>query len=131
MTGGRVICLGQTGRNFGAGMSGGVAYILDMEGDFVNKRLNHEMVKVYPLMESEDDEIAAVRTRISNHVEYTNSKYGQTILSNWNSFLEKFVKVLPEDFERVLNAMKRAEDRGLKGDDAVQAAFEENVAAGH
>ena len=89
------------------------------------------MVKVYPLMESEDDEIAAVRTRISNHVEYTNSKYGQTILSNWNSFLEKFVKVLPEDFERVLNAMKRAEDRGLKGDDAVQAAFEENVAAGH
>jgi glutamate synthase (ferredoxin) len=131
MTGGRVICLGRTGRNFGAGMSGGVAYVIDSEGDFVNKRLNHEMVKVYPLMECEDDEIAAVRARIESHVDYTASVHGQAILSDWNSFLDKFVKVLPEDFERVLNAMKRAEDRGLEGDEAVQAAFEENVAAGH
>ena len=131
MTGGRVICLGRTGRNFGAGMSGGVAYVIDSEGDFVNKRLNHEMVKVYPLMECEDDEIAAVRARIESHVDYTASVHGQAILSDWNSFLDKFIKVLPEDFERVLNAMKRAEDRGLEGDDAVQAAFEENVAAGH
>ena len=131
MTGGQVICLGRTGRNFGAGMSGGVAYVLDLEGDFVNKRLNHEMVKVYPLMECEDGEIAAVRARIESHVKYTASVHGQSILSNWNSFLENFVKILPEDFERVLNAMKRAEDRGLEGDDAIQAAFQENVAAGH
>ncbi|MFP6887460.1 MAG: glutamate synthase-related protein, partial [Opitutales bacterium] len=131
MTGGQVICLGSTGRNFGAGMSGGVAYVLDEEGDFVNKRLNHEMVKVYPLVECEDEEIAAVRTRIENHVEYTSSKRGQVILEGWDAYSQKFLKVMPEDYERVLNAMKRAEDRGLAGDEAIQAAFEENVAAGH
>jgi len=131
MTGGQVICLGSTGRNFGAGMSGGVAYVLDEEGDFVNKRLNHEMVKVYPLVECDDDEIAAIKSQIEQHVEYTDSKRGQAILDEWESFLEKFIKVMPEDYERVLVAMERAKERGLEGDDAIQAAFEENVKAGH
>ena len=131
MTGGEVICLGSTGRNFAAGMSGGVAYVLDDEGDFVAKRLNHEMVKVYPLVECDDQEISSVKARIEKHVEFTGSKRGQSILADWNSFLDSFVKVLPEDYERVLNAMNRARDRGLEGDEAIQAAFEENVAAGH
>jgi len=131
MTGGQVVCLGSTGRNFGAGMSGGVAYVLDDEGDFVSKRLNHEMVKAYPLMECEDDEIASVKACIEKHVAYTGSKRGRAVLDDWNAVLDKFLKVMPEDYERVLNAMKRAEERGLEGDEAIQAAFEENVAAGH
>jgi glutamate synthase (ferredoxin) len=97
----------------------------------VSKRLNHEMVAVYPLVECDDDEIASVRASIEKHCEYTHSKRGQAILDDWNSSLNKFVKVMPEDYERVLNAMKRAKERGLEGDAAIQAAFEENVAAGH
>ena len=97
----------------------------------MSRRLNHEMVAVYPLVECDDDEIAVVRASIEKHVEYTGSKRGQIILEDWVSFLNKFVKVMPEDYERVLVAMKRAEERGLESDEAIQAAFEENVAAGH
>ena len=131
MTGGSVLCLGTTGRNFGAGMSGGVAYILDEAGDFVSKRLNAEMVKVYPLIECNDQEIQEVKDQISEHHKYTSSARAQNILENWDEYLNKFLKIMPEDYERVLNALKRAEERGLEGDDAIQAAFEENVAAGH
>ena len=131
MTGGLVLCLGTTGRNFGAGMSGGVAYVLDEDGQFSNKRLNHEMVKVYPLVECDDSEIAEVKQLIARHIEYTQSQRGQEILDNWESYSNKFLKIMPEDYERVLLALKKAEERGLKGDDAAQAAFEENVAAGH
>jgi len=131
MTGGKVLCLGQTGRNFGAGMSGGVAYIIDEFGDFVNKRLNTEMVKVYPLVECDDVEIQEVKNLISNHVKYTNSALGNKILDNWSSYSSKILKILPEDYERVLTALKKAEERGLEGDEAIQAAFQENVAAGH
>ena len=125
-----LLCLGKTGRNFGAGMSGGVAYIFDEDGDFVSKRLNREMVKVYPLVECDDDEILTVKNLISDHVKHTQSARGQDLLENWDSFSSKFLKILPEDYERVLLALKKAEERGLEGDDAVQAAFEENVAAG-
>lgn len=131
MTGGLVLCLGKTGRNFAAGMSGGVAYIFDEDGHFVNKRLNHEMVKVYPLVECDDSEIIEVKELISRHIDYTHSVRGQQILDDWESFSNKFLKIMPEDYERVLFALKKAEERGLKGDDAAQAAFEENVAAGH
>lgn len=131
MTGGRVLCLGKTGRNFGAGMSGGVAYVLDEDGQFASKRLNHEMVKVYPLVECDDTEINDVKKLISKHVEYTGSQKGLTILDDWKNYSNKFLKILPEDYERVLLALKKAEERGLEGDDAIQAAFEENVAAGH
>ena len=131
MTGGLVLCLGKTGRNFAAGMSGGVAYVLDEDGQFSNKRLNHEMVKVYPLVECDDSEILEVKELIAKHVDYTGSQRGQDILEDWETFSNKFIKILPEDYERVLLALKKAEERGLKGDDAAQAAFEENVAAGH
>ena len=131
MTGGLVLCMGKTGRNFGAGMSGGVAYVLDEDGEFVSKRLNAEMVKVYPLVECDDSEILEVRGLVETHVDYTGSTRGKEILDDWEVNLNKFLKVLPEDYERVLVAMKNAEERGLKGDEAIQAAFEENVAAGH
>lgn len=131
MTGGKILCLGKTGRNFGAGMSGGVAYVIDEDGDFTSKCLNREMVKVYPLVECEDNEISEVKDLVSKHVKYTDSVRGAEILDNWESFSSKILKILPEDYERVLLALKKAEERGLKGDEATQAAFEENVAAGH
>ena len=131
MTGGLVLCLGKTGRNFGAGMSGGVAYIYDEDGDFISKRLNHEMVKTYPLVECEDHEIFNVKELVAKHLKHTGSARASMLLDNWSSSVQKFIKVMPEDYERVLIALKKAEERGLEGDDAIQAAFEENVAAGH
>ncbi len=123
MTGGMVICLGNTGRNFGAGMSGGVAYMFDEEGDFVSKRLNTEMVNVYPLIECDDADIQLVKGKIEKHVEYTGSARGKSILDDWDNQQKHFLKILPQDYERVLNAMTRAQERGLEGDDAIQAAL--------
>ena len=131
MTGGTVINLGKTGRNLGAGMSGGVAYIYDEAGDFVQKNLNPDMVNVYQLVECDDAEIALVKGKIEKHVGYTGSVRGQQILNNWNSALGKFLKIMPQDYERVQKALKRAEQSGLEGDEAINAAFEENVKAGH
>lgn len=131
MTGGSVLCLGKTGRNFGAGMSGGIAYVLDEENDFVANRLNAEMVKIYPLIECDDQEINELKRRISEHFELTGSARASDILEHWDRYINLFLKIMPEDYERVLLALKRAEERGLEGDDAIQAAFEENVAAGH
>ncbi len=131
MTGGSVVCLGRTGRNFGAGMSGGVAYIYDEDGEFENKLLNSEMVNLYRVIECSDNEIAELKSRIERHFDTTGSEKAKAILGDWDGVLPKFVKVLPQDYERVLNALSRAEERGLEGDDAIQAAFEENVKAGH
>ena len=125
MTGGEVIVLGATGRNFAAGMSGGVAYVLDLAGDF-NDRLNRDMVNTYELIESDNEEISKVHDQIEKHVEYTGSPRGRWILDNWNEILPKFVKVLPRDYERMLNAFRTVEEQGLSGDDAAMAAFEEN-----
>ena len=88
-------------------------------------------MSVYQLIECDDEEIAAVRARLERHVELTGSVRATTILGDWDNWLPRFVKVLPTDYERVLNAVARAESKGLKGDEAIQAAFEENVKAGH
>jgi glutamate synthase (ferredoxin) len=124
MTGGRVVVLGQTGRNFAAGMSGGIAYILDVTADFAN-RCNTAMVDLGKLEDPE--EIAEVRGMIERHVEYTGSDRGRYILKLWEDMVEKFVKVMPRDYQRVLSALKKANAAGLSGDEAVNAAFEENV----
>ena len=87
MTGGEVICIGSTGRNFGAGMSGGVAYVFDDEGDFISKRLNPDMVSIYQLIESDDSEIAAVKARLERHVELTGSVRAQSILDDWDNLV--------------------------------------------
>ncbi|MEX0332087.1 MAG: glutamate synthase large subunit [Puniceicoccaceae bacterium] len=126
MTGGEVVCIGSTGRNFAAGMSGGIAYVLDESGDF-QTLLNHDMVNLYRLVECEEKEIAAVRERIVRHVDYTKSERGQWVIDNWDELLPKFVKVLPRDYERMLNAFKKVEEQGLSGDEAAMAAFEENL----
>ncbi|PXA04332.1 glutamate synthase large subunit [Coraliomargarita sinensis] len=131
MTGGMVINLGSTGRNLGAGMSGGVAYIYDELGDFVENRLNPDMVNVYQLIECGDDEMAKVKAKIEKHVMLTGSARGRDILADWPAVAGKFLKIMPQDFERVLQAQARAEERGLQGEEAILAAFEENVKAGH
>ncbi len=128
MTGGRVVILGPTGRNFAAGMSGGIAYILDEQGDFAG-RCNLEMVGLEKLADA--DEIEDVWKMIQRHQTYTNSERAARVLADWKSFIPKFVKVLPQDYARVLRSLKKVESQGLSGDDAVMAAFEENVKGGH
>jgi len=122
MTGGRVVILGATGRNFAAGMSGGVAYVLDENGDLAT-RCNLAMVGLEKLTDA--DEIEELRQMISRHGDYTKSKQAWKILAEWNP--AKFVKVLPKDYKRALASLKRAEAAGLSGDEAVNMAFEENA----
>jgi glutamate synthase (ferredoxin) len=125
MTGGRVVVLGRTGRNFAAGMSGGLAYVLDRDGAFL-ARCNDEMVGLSPLSEHEEDG-AIVRAMIERHVQHTGSALGQSILEGWDGLLSKFVRVIPHDYRRVLEAQARMRARGLSADEAEMAAFEENA----
>jgi glutamate synthase domain-containing protein 2/glutamate synthase domain-containing protein 1/glutamate synthase domain-containing protein 3 len=124
MTGGRVVVLGPTGRNFAAGMSGGIAYILDETGDFPS-RCNLQMVSLEKLQDP--DEIEGVWKMIQRHQTYTGSSRASAILANWQTMVPKFVKVMPKDYKRVLQSIKRVEESGLSGEQAVMAAFEENV----
>jgi glutamate synthase (ferredoxin) len=123
MTGGKVVVLGKTGRNFAAGMSGGVAYILDEEGDFA-LRCNAQMVG---LEKVESDEVEDLRLLIKRHAEITKSQNAWRVLAQWDDMVPKFVKVMPKDYKRVLQALKKAHDEGLSGDDALNAAFEANA----
>ncbi|MGH7953558.1 MAG: glutamate synthase-related protein, partial [Limisphaerales bacterium] len=124
MTGGRVIVLGKTGRNFAAGMSGGIAYVLDEAGDFAS-RCNKELVGLEKL--SDADEIEEVWKLVQRHQTFTHSERAEKILADWKNFVPKFVKVLPKDYARVLNSLKKVQSQGLSGDDAIMAAFEENI----
>jgi glutamate synthase (ferredoxin) len=123
MTGGHVVVLGETGRNFAAGMSGGIAYVLDEKGEFPNC-CNRQMVALEKIEGAE--EIARVRGMIENHRKYTNSARAAYVLENWDTVSSKFVKVMPKDYKRVLEAFDRVTAAGLSGDEAIMAAFEEN-----
>jgi glutamate synthase (ferredoxin) len=124
MTGGNVVVLGRAGRNFGAGMSGGVAYVLDETGDFA-QRVNVQMVGIEKLEDAK--EIAAVRAMIQKHFDYTKSERAKAILANWDKSVPQFVKVMPKDYKRMLACIERAQAQGLTGDEAIMAAFEENA----
>jgi glutamate synthase (ferredoxin) len=123
MTGGRVVILGPVGRNFAAGMSGGIAYLLDEAGDF-SSRCNHEMVDLERLVDHE--EIEAVKEMIKKHVKYTGSKKAKSILANWAQNLPKFVKIYPRDYKRVQQSVSNLQKKGMSKEDAFMAAFEEN-----
>lgn len=123
MTGGKVVVLGPTGRNFAAGMSGGVAYVLDESGDFAT-RCNTQMVALEAL---EGEEINDLRELIQRHADYTHSQKAALVLANWSEMLPKFVKVMPKDYKRMLQCIKEALDSGLTGDSALDAAFEANA----
>ncbi len=124
MTGGRVVVLGSTGRNFGAGMSGGIAYVLDETGDFAG-RVNTQMVGLERL--EDPQEIGRVRGLIERHRDLTGSERARYVLEGWERLLPRFVAVVPKDFKRALASLERAHAQGLTGDEAIMVAFEENA----
>ncbi len=108
MTGGRVVILGETGRNFAAGMSGGVAYILDRDSDF-NMKCNLGMVELEAVVEQED--IDELKGLIEKHQQYTDSAVAKDVLENWDATLPQFVKVMPTDYKRVLLERKQQQEQ--------------------
>jgi glutamate synthase (ferredoxin) len=124
MTGGTVVVLGPTGRNFAAGMSGGVAYILDEKGDF-GTRCNMQMVALEKFEDAAESD--RVRQLIQRHAEYTKCQRSWKVLALWEKYSGMFVKVMPKDYKRVLTALRKAKQQGLSGEEAINAAFEENA----
>ncbi|MDE5966365.1 MAG: glutamate synthase subunit alpha, partial [Lachnospiraceae bacterium] len=120
MTGGRVVVLGQTGKNFAAGMSGGIAYVLDGENDLYMK-LNKEMVEFGPVSDKYD--VMELKEIISEHVAYTNSELGKKILDNFGEYLPKFKKIIPHDYKQMMNMIIQMEEKGLSSEQAQIEAF--------
>ena len=118
MTGGRAVILGPTGRNFGAGMSGGIAYVYDPDGTFP-LRLNREMVDLDPMGE---EDRAWLTERLGLHHDETESELAGRMLADLDVQLEMFVKVMPKDYKRVLAATERAARTGGDAQSAVMAA---------
>ena len=118
MTGGRVVVLGRTGRNFGAGMSGGIAYVYDADGTFP-ERVNYDMVALEELGAEERDELRAF---VERHLVETGSAVGERLLGDWDDAVGRCVKVMPNDFKRVLEATAQAEAEGRDVIDAVMEA---------
>ena len=126
MTGGRVVILGDTGKNFAAGMSGGVAYVLDEEETF-SARCNAEMVHMQPL--ADPVEIAELKEMIENHVRYTGSLNGKRVLDHWEILSAKFVRVIPKAYLKINERISKLQDSGMAKFDAEMAAFEESKMA--
>ena len=122
MTGGRVVVMGKTGRNFAAGMSGGIAYVLDEDGTMKN-RCNFETVALERL---DERDLQEVEEMLKRHAVYTRSARAWQLLALWQETAGNFVKVMPRDYRRVLEELQRAEAKGLVGDEALMAAFEAN-----
>jgi glutamate synthase (NADPH/NADH) large chain len=118
MTGGRVVVLGPTGRNFGAGMSGGVAYVYDPKDRFPGL-VNTEMVDLDPM---EEEDVEFVRDIVRRHQAETGSAVAGRILERWHEEVRSFVKVMPKDYKRVLDAAREAEEKGISVDEAIMAA---------
>jgi glutamate synthase domain-containing protein 3 len=108
MTGGRVIIIGKTGVNFAAGMSGGIAYVLD-ENQLFDTRCNLEMVDIEPVTESVDADF--LHRYIKKHVKYTQSKYATQVIKEWDEYLPYFVKVIPVEYRRALERIKDQDSR--------------------
>lgn len=118
MTGGKAVILGKTGRNFAAGMSGGVAYILDFDEAYCNKSL--------VLLEkiTAEAELNEIKGMIEKHVLYTGSPLGKKILDDWKNYSNRFTKVIPKDYKQMMENIDKAHQEGLTGDEALMAAFE-------
>ena len=121
MTGGEVLVLGKIGRNFGAGMSGGYAYILDCDERYVNPGL----VELRP---ANNDDLKRIKELVEQHVLHTNSAKGRHILENWNNFVNRFTKVVPVAYEEMQAAIERFKEQGLSLEEAQLAAFKEKYA---
>ena len=118
MTGGRVVVLGPTGRNFGAGMSGGIAYVHDPDGTFAD-RVNYEMVALAEMTQVDRDDVERM---VRRHAEETGSPVAQALLDDWERAIGQFRKVMPNDYQRVLDATARAEAEGLDVVETIMAA---------
>jgi len=121
MTGGEVLVLGKIGRNFGAGMSGGYAYILDCDERYVNTGL-------VELRTANNDDLKRIKELVEQHVLHTNSAKGRHILENWNNFVNRFTKVVPVAYEEMQAAIERYKEQGLSLEEAQLAAFKEKYA---
>lgn len=119
MTGGNVVVIGASGRNFAAGMSGGVAYVLEDKNKF-DIHCNQADVGLEELAEEEDVEL--VKSMLTKHVEYTKSTVARKILDDWSNYQSQFIKVMPKDYKRVLEAIKKAKAEGTSVDEAVMEA---------
>ncbi|HBP66617.1 MAG TPA: glutamate synthase large subunit [Desulfosporosinus sp.] len=120
MTGGKVVVLGKTGRNFAAGMSGGVAYILDFDEVYCNKSM-----VLLEKIESQE-ELSEIKKMIEKHVTATRSPLGKKIIADWEGYSQKFTKVIPEDYKRMLENIAKAHKAGLNGEEALMEAFKEH-----
>ncbi|MDE7156838.1 MAG: glutamate synthase large subunit [Lachnospiraceae bacterium] len=120
MTGGRVVILGRTGKNFAAGMSGGVAYVLDEDRNLYTK-LNKELVSSGEVTSKYD--VMELKQMITEHVAYTNSEKGKMILDNFGEYLPKFKKIIPHDYNKMLMTIVQMEEKGLSSEQAQIEAF--------
>ncbi len=120
MTGGRAVILGPTGKNFAAGMSGGIAYVLDEKRDLY-KRLNKELVSMEDVTDKYD--VMELKEMIQEHVAYTNSEKGKYILDHFGEYLPKFKKILPHDYRKMMNTIVQMEEKGLSSEQAQIEAF--------
>ncbi|OIJ17245.1 glutamate synthase subunit alpha [Anaerobacillus alkalilacustris] len=126
MTGGRVVILGNVGKNFAAGMSGGIAYVLADDVNEFKSLCNKELVEFETLENKE--ETKEVREMIVNHFYYTKSEKADHVLKNWDQITSKFVKVIPKDYKRMMEKIQEHKARGLAEDEAIMEAFQANAA---
>ncbi|MGE7662240.1 glutamate synthase large subunit [Peribacillus sp. NPDC097197] len=128
MTGGRVVILGDVGKNFAAGMSGGIAYVLADEVEAFKALCNPEMIEFETLDDIKDSN--EVKELISNHLHYTESAKASYVLENWNDLVKRFVKVIPKDYKRMMNSIEEHKQAGLSKEEAFMSAFQANAIQG-
>lgn len=121
MTGGMVLLLGDFGLNFAAGMSGGVAYVLD-KNENLKTNLNKELVEIETL---NNEDINTIKELLTEHVELTNSSYGNEILKGFDNYIKYFKKVVPTDYKNIINSINKNKEKGLSHDEALLATFYE------
>ncbi len=124
MTGGRVVVIGKVGKNFAAGMSGGIAYVLDEKNDLYTK-VNKQMVSIDKVSNKYD--VLEMKNMIQEHVAYTNSVKGKRILDHFEEYLPKFKKIIPHDYNRMLTTIVKMEEKGLSSQQAQIEAFYANT----
>jgi glutamate synthase (ferredoxin) len=125
MTGGIAVILGETGRNLAAGMSGGIAYVLDQNHDLY-KRLNKQLVSMAEISDSHDEEV--LKSLIQKHADETDSALAKKILSDFENYVRHFKKIVPNDYQKMTAEIAKGEEKGLSHDEAVMAAFKKITA---
>lgn len=123
MTGGKVLIIGKTGRNFGAGMSGGIAYVYNEDGNFADK-CNMELIILEELNNENKEDL---KQMLENHYKYTNSQKAKKLLDNFDVEINKFIKVIPKAYKQVIEQIKLAKEEGLSEDDAMMKAFQSAI----